>query len=144
MRICFDMDGTLANLYAVENWLPMLRAENPKPYTDATVLLNMNMLARKLNQLQKQGHEIVIISWLAKFSSTDYDKAVTAAKLAWLKKHLGSVKFDEIHIVKYGTPKSLFCNSSTDVLFDDEKSNRDNWDGIAYDVQNILEILAMM
>ena len=23
--IYFDMDGTIANLYAVENWLPMLR-----------------------------------------------------------------------------------------------------------------------
>ena len=24
--IYFDMDGPIANLYAVENWLPMLRA----------------------------------------------------------------------------------------------------------------------
>ena len=31
MTIWFDMDGTISDLYAVENWLPMLRAENPKP-----------------------------------------------------------------------------------------------------------------
>ena len=30
--ICFDMDGTIADLYAVENWLPMLRAFDPTPY----------------------------------------------------------------------------------------------------------------
>ena len=30
--ICFDMDGTIANLYGVHNWLEMLRAEDPTPY----------------------------------------------------------------------------------------------------------------
>ena len=28
MRICFDMDGTIANLYGVENWLEYLIAED--------------------------------------------------------------------------------------------------------------------
>ena len=144
MRICFDMDGTLANLYAVENWLPMLRAENPKPYIDATTLLNMNMLARKLNKLQAEGHKIVVISWLAKFSTEEYDAKVTEAKKAWLKKHLGSVKFDEINIVKYGTPKSNFCVSENDILFDDEQPNRENWNGKAYDVHNIIQVLSAL
>ena len=31
MMIWFDMDGTIANLYGVENWLPMLRAYDPTP-----------------------------------------------------------------------------------------------------------------
>ena len=144
MRICFDMDGTLANLYAVENWLPMLRAEDPKPYAEAAVLLNMNVLARKLNKLQKMGNEIVIISWLSKCGSEAYNEAVTEVKKAWLKKHLGSVNFNEINIVKYGTPKSNFCKSADDVLFDDEKPNRDNWLGKAYNVNNILEVLATL
>ena len=144
MRICFDMDGTIANLYGVENWLECLMAEDVKPYREAKVLLNMNSLARKLNKLQKMGNEIVVISWLSKFGSAEYDKAVTETKKAWLKKHLGSVQFDEINIVKYGTPKSLFCKSPADVLFDDEKPNRDNWLGNAYDVNNILEVLASL
>ena len=144
MRICFDMDGTIANLYGVEGWLENLIAEDVRPYREASVLLNMNSLARKLNKLQREGHEIVIVSWLSKSGSDSYNAAVTATKKAWLKKHLGSVKFDEINIVKYGTPKSLFCKSPVDVLFDDEKPNRDNWNGIAYDVQNILEVLATL
>lgn len=141
MRICFDMDGTIANLYGVEGWLDNLIAEDVRPYREAEVLLNMNSLARKLNKLQKQGHEIVVISWLSKCGSAEYDARVTDTKKAWLKKHLGSVKFDEINIVKYGTPKSNFCKSSEDVLFDDEKQNRDNWTGKAYNVQNIMEVL---
>ena len=66
MRICFDMDGTIANLYGVENWLDYLINKDTYPYTNAKVLLNMNTLARYLNRLQKQGFEIGIISWLAK------------------------------------------------------------------------------
>lgn len=141
MRICFDMDGTIANLYHVPNWLESLIAEDVRPYREAEVMVNMNNLARKLNKLQKQGHEIVVISWLSKCGSDSYNEAVTETKKAWLRKHLGSVKFDEINIVKYGTPKSLFCKSAEDVLFDDEKPNRENWNGKAYDVQNILEVL---
>ena len=141
MRICFDMDGTIADLYSVENWLSDLRAENTRPYKEAKVMVNMNSLAKALNKLQKEGHEIVVISWLSKCGSAEYDKAVAEVKKAWLRKHLGSVKFDEINIVKYGTPKSLFCKSSADVLFDDEEPNRNNWNGKAYDVNNILEVL---
>ena len=141
MRICFDMDGTIANLYGVENWLEYLIAENVKPYAEAEVMLNMNSLARILNKLQKQGNEIVIISWLSKCGSPDYNKAVTKAKKAWLKKHLGSVKFNEINIVKYGYNKSHFCNSAEDILFDDEEKNRNDWTGKAYNVNNILEVL---
>ena len=141
MRICFDMDGTIADLYRVSNWLENLIAEDVRPYREAEVMVNMNSLARKLNKLQKQGHEIVVISWLSKCGSDSYNEAVTETKKAWLKKHLGSVKFDEINIVKYGTPKSLFCKSAEDVLFDDEKPNRENWNGKAYDVKNILEVL---
>ena len=142
MRICFDMDGTIANLYGVEGWLENLIAEDVRPYREAEVLLNMNSLARKLNKLQKQGHEIVVISWLSKCGSENYNKAVTEVKKAWLKKHLGSVRFDEVNIVKYGTPKSLFCKSENDILFDDEEQNRTDWTGKAYNVNNILEVLA--
>ena len=141
MRICFDMDGTIANLYGVEGWLENLIAEDVRPYREAEVLLNMNSLARVLNRLQREGNEIVVISWLSKCGSDNYNNAVTETKKAWLKKHLGSVKFDEINIVKYGTPKSQFCKSSVDILFDDEEQNRNNWTGKAYNVQNILETL---
>ena len=125
MRICFDMDGTIANLYGVEGWLENLINEDVRPYREAEVLLNMNVLARRLN----------------KCGSENYNKAVTETKKAWLRKHLGSVKFDEINIVKYGTNKAQFAKSENDILFDDEKPNRDGWTGKAYDVNNILEVL---
>lgn len=141
MRICFDMDGTIANLYGVENWLAMIINHDATPYKEAETLINMNSLARLLNKLQRIGYEVGIISWLAKGSTTEYDKEVTAAKKAWLEKHLKSVHFDFIEIVPYGTDKNIVCKDTLDILFDDEERNRKNWNGMAYDVDNIIEIL---
>lgn len=141
MTIWFDMDGTLADLYGVENWLPMLRASDPTPYLVARPLVNLSALARMLNKLQKQGYEIGVISWTSKTGTPDYNAAVTAAKYAWLSKHLPSVDFDEIHVVPYGTPKQVFAHSDNDILFDDEAKNRENWTGLALDVTDIIGAL---
>lgn len=141
MKICFDMDGTIANLYGVANWLDYILAEDVTPYKEAAVMINMNALARRLNNLQRKGYEIGIISWTAKNGSDWYNKAVGDAKREWLKKHLGSVNFDFIAIVPYGENKSNFASDADDILFDDEQQNRDNWRGVAYDVHNILEVL---
>lgn len=141
MRICFDMDGTIADLYGVDNWLEKLIAYDESPYLFAKTLLNMSVLARMLNKLQKNGYEIGIISWLSKNSTSDYNERVAAAKQAWLKRHLKSVQFDFITIVDYGTDKNIVRMNDNDILFDDELKNRENWGGIAYDVSNIIEIL---
>lgn len=140
--IYFDMDGTIANFYGVDGWLDCLLASNPYPYAQAKPLFNFSAFARQLHRLQKLGYEIGIVSWLAKNSTEDFDRVVTETKIAWLKKHLPSVEFDEIKIVKYGTPKSTVVNNSVNgFLFDDEERNRTEWGENAFDVFNILEIL---
>ena len=139
--IYFDMDGTIADLYGVENWLDYLIAGKTKPYREAKPLVDMRKLARLLNNLQEQGWTIGIISWLAKSGSDEYGDKVAKAKEKWLAKHLGSVQFDEIKIVPYGTPKQHSVDFPAGILFDDEKPNRENWAGVAYDVTNILETL---
>ena len=141
ITINFDMDGTLANFYGVENWLAMLEAEDTTPYAEAIPLLRLSALAKRLNNLQKQGYQLAVISWLSKNGSDAYNEAVTAVKLNWLKKHLPSVNWDRITIVPYGTPKQNFCSNPLDILFDDEERNRNNWTGRAFDVENIMEIL---
>ena len=141
ITINFDMDGTLANFYGVENWLAMLEAEDTTPYAEAIPLLRLSALAKRLNNLQKQGYQLAVISWLSKNGSDAYNEAVTADKLNWLKKHLPSENWDRITIVPYGTPKQNFCENPLDILFDDEAKNRDNWTGRAFDVENIMEIL---
>ena len=139
--IFFDMDGTIANLYAVDNWLEMLRNFDETPYKNAQVMLNMSLLARLLNRARHIGYRIEVISWLSKCPNDEYDIKVTKAKLEWLNEHLTSVKWDEINIVAYGTPKSNFIHSDEDILFDDEKPNRENWQGVAYEPTEIIRVL---
>lgn len=137
--IWFDMDGTLANLYAVEGWLADIRSENVRPYAVAKPMLNFSLLARLLNRLQADGWKLGIISWTAKNGSEVYNLAVEMAKRAWLAQHLPSVEWDEIRVVRYGTDKLTATGGG--ILFDDEEPNRNTWGDGAYDPQYIVEIL---
>lgn len=137
-EINFDMDGTIANFYGVDGWLDYLMNKDVTPYKEAKPLINFSALARVLNRLQRNGYKICVISWLAKINDSDFNKEITKVKVEWLAKHLPSVAWDKITIVPYGTPKSTCGNG---ILFDDEENNRNEWAGIAYDVNNIIEIL---
>ena len=64
--ICFDMDGTIADLYRVPNWLARLRQFDPTPYQVAEPMWNMDELALVLMQLQAKGVQICITTWLSK------------------------------------------------------------------------------
>lgn len=138
-EVWFDLDGTLANLYAVENWLDYLIDEDVFPYAEAAVMLNFSLLARLLNRLQNSGWKIGIVSWTSKNGSESYNLAVEMAKRAWLAQHLPSVEWDEIRIVRYGTNKYIECGGG--ILFDDEEQNREAWEDEAYEPSQILEVL---
>lgn len=139
--IYFDMDGTIASLYEVEGWLDDLIASKTRPYDQAPVMHNMSLLARLLHKVQRNGYQVGIISWLSKSGTDAYNQEVAQSKRKWLEKHLPSVQFDEIHIIRYGTPKSSVA-SSFGILFDDEERNRLEWDkGNAYAPEKIFEIL---
>lgn len=125
--IYFDMDGTIADLYGVENWLSYLEAEDTTPYDVAKGIVNLNQFARLVNALQKNGYRIGIISWTSKCGTPAYNKAVEISKRKWLAKHLASVKFDEINVIPYGTPKRTVATTESAMLFDDEDKNINAW-----------------
>ena len=139
--IYFDMDGTIANLYGVDGWLDMLINEEVTPYAKATPLVRLCTLAMMLNRLQKNGWHIGIVSWLAKNGSDEYNQRVAETKVEWLVNHMPSVKWNEVQIVEYGTPKESVVDMPMGILFDDEENNRTNWVGKAYDERKILEVL---
>lgn len=141
-RINFDMDGTLADFYGVENWLDYLLNGQTKPYREARPMHNMRRLNRALNQLQANGWEINIVSWLSRGGSKEYGERITKAKENWLRRHMGSVIFDNIIIVDYGTEKYTLSDG---ILFDDEEHNRKEWEKIngntAFSPEKIFEVL---
>ena len=141
--IYFDMDGTIANLYAVENWLEKLRVENPSPYKDAEPMVEVEEFQILLAILQNRGVRIGIVSWLAKDSSKSYDKLVRNAKKDWLREMFPEIQFDEMHFVKYGTRKDYIVKDKFGIIFDDDERVRDNWRGLPINpnTQDILEKL---
>ena len=125
--LVFDMDGTIADLYGVDNWLSAIRTEKSYPYEIAKPLYDMDSLDELLKIFKGCGWRIVVTSWLAKDSSAEYDERVRKAKLEWLKRY--EFPYDEIHLIKYGTTKANATRrmGGFQVLIDDNEKIRKGW-----------------
>ena len=128
--VCFDMDGTIADLYAVEGWLPMLRSENPTPYRMAEPMWDMAELTEVLLAVMAVGIEVRIVTWLSKDSSEEYKNEVRLAKREWLAEQ--NFPFDHFHGVQYGATKAdsvrrYLAEGETAILIDDNDRVREGW-----------------
>lgn len=128
--ICFDMDGTIADLYGVKGWLEMLRNENTMPYTEAEPMWNAEILNATLAALQAKGIEIRVITWLSKDSTEDYKDRTREAKKEWLADN--AFPYDHFHGVKYGATKAdsirkYLAEGETAILIDDNNKVRSGW-----------------
>jgi len=146
--ICFDMDGTIADLYAVPDWLDKLRAGDASPYVEAAPMYDMKALREVLLKLIDKGYEIRIISWLSKDSTEEYKTAVRKAKREWLAKY--NFPADKCHFIAYGRTKADCIRHIADApafLIDDNKKVRDGWhlgESIDPAEVNLLEVLSAL
>lgn len=126
--IVFDMDGTLADLYSVENWLGYLQRKDATPYRIAKPIYDADTLNILFDALRGFGYQIVVTSWLARESDRDFDNRIRSAKYNWIRKQ--GLHFDDIHIVKYGTQKANVTreDETYQILVDDEERNLNSWD----------------
>ena len=146
-ELCFDLDGTLVDLYGVPNWLEKIRSYDPTPYQTAEPLVNMAELGCLLRSLQNCGINIAVITWLSKEPNKQYDDEVRKAKRAWLKSY--GFPFNSLRCVAYGTPKhkieaARLAADEEALIFDDDARVRRDWDlGGAIDptTTNILDVL---
>lgn len=146
--ICFDMDGTIADLYGVKGWLEMLRNENPTPYEVAEPIWNTEALNAILMALQAKGIEIRIVTWLSKDSTEEYKTATREAKKDWLADN--AFPYDHFHGVKYGATKAdsirkYLAEGETAILIDDNDKVRRGWhmgEAINPTTTDIIEYLA--
>ena len=127
--LVFDMDGTIADLYGVDGWLEMIRAEQTFPYETASAMWDMITLADVLNELKKDGWLVVVTTWTAKGGSKIYNKETAKAKKAWLDSF--NFPYDEFHAVKYGRTKldSTRKHGGFQILIDDNEKIRKGWTG---------------
>lgn len=126
--LVFDMDGTIADLYGVDNWLDDLENEKTRPFDVAEPLYDMEILNEILLFLKLQGWRIVVTTWLSKTGSQEYNNLVRESKLAWLDKY--NFPYDEVHLIKYGTTKASCTRHfgrGMQILFDDNAEVRKGW-----------------
>lgn len=124
--VYFDMDGTIADLYGVEDWEHKLVTHDVTPYQEAAPLVDMAELNKVCEQLKNIGVVIGVISWLAIGSNKIFDKKTREAKREWIKNNLPCA--DEIHLIKYGSPKHHACKIKDDaIIVDDSKVVRAKW-----------------
>ena len=143
--IYLDMDGTISDLYSVQDWEPKLRSYDPSPYTEAKPMYNMRILNTILEEIAAKGITIGVISWLAMGSTKEYDKQVRKAKKDWLAKYLPAAT--EIHIIKYGYSKKKAAKIKDSILIDDNTGVRAAWRGETIDasediLHSLLKILS--
>lgn len=126
LTLIFDMDGTIADLYKVENWLAKLRKFDPSPYTEATLMVQG--VAEAIAKVRNAGAEVKVVSWLSKESNASYDKEVRKAKHEWLKAQ--GIEVDSVRCVPYGKQKAYYRNpDNINILFDDNAEVRESFEG---------------
>lgn len=130
ITLCFDMDGTLADLYGYPEWLAELRGFSATPYRLAEPLWNMAELNEVLEELRNVGVIIDIITWFSKESNRDYDLATRQAKLDWLADY--DMPIDHFHGTKYGRTKAdcvrkYIGENDEAILIDDNAKIRKGW-----------------
>ena len=149
-KICFDMDGTIADLYGVKDWLNRLESKDFEVYADAAPMCDMPTTTALLNDISKKGVEINVISWASKTATKEEIQKIAEVKNAWLKAH--NFECNNVYVVPYGTDKATYVKDTLDygekaLLFDDDERVRNSWNiGQALDptkikIENILKII---
>lgn len=102
-KIYFDLDGTLYDLYSVENWLEKLQNEKENVFLEGRLLINYNEFMECINHLIECGYSFGVITWLPMQASPEYEEICRKEKIKWINEHLSFIT--EINIAPYGIPK---------------------------------------
>lgn len=128
LTLIFDMDGTIASLYDVEDWLSKLCKYDPSPYTEAALMVAG--VGEAITKAREAGVTVKVVSWLSKESTPDYDKQVRKAKRDWLAAQ--GIEVDSVRCIPYGTQKAYYRDPDPDtinILFDDNAEVRESFEG---------------
>ena len=124
-RVYLDMDGTIADLYGIENWLSRLHASDENIFLECKPMISENDL---LKHFPEDKYTISILSMTPLGASEEYCANVTAQKNKWLDVHFP--KLTKRIYKAYGHNKNL-KNSANAILIDDSEPIRNSWEGIA-------------
>ena len=125
----FDLDGTVYDLYNMENWLERIQKEDPNVFLDGNAIYSKPQMEIMAETLQKAGYEIGVITWLPMNASVEYMIDCISTKRQWVKENMPFVDGRDFHALPYGTPKqnARIKKRREMLLFDDNNEVREMW-----------------
>ena len=145
IKVYFDLDGTVYDLYGLPDWLQKFRNEEPGVFIDGAPLVDLKKLKELCFSLMCSGVRFGVISWLPMGASEEYSRVCELEKKSWIELNLPFVS--EVYIQEYGTPKQYAPSKRAKRMFliDDSLEVRKMWEtesqrkGI--DAKNIFKFL---
>lgn len=129
VKIYFDMDGTVFDLYGKQNWLEMLRNEVEGAFIgDWIPEINKTRFKGAVDILLENGVQFGVITWLPMQASPEYEQICTAEKRRWVAENLPFVT--EFNCVSYGIPKQDCIQKRAQKIFliDDNEEICKTWE----------------
>lgn len=120
VKIYFDLDGTLFDLYGKKDWLTYLEDEIPGAFKgDFLPSIDVNRLYDIMKSLAINGVQFEVITWLPRGASPEYSEICKIEKIEWVKQYVPFVT--DIHCIPYGTPKqyAIQKRAKSNILIDD-------------------------
>jgi len=124
-QVYLDMDGTIADLYGMENWLERLKSEDKTIFEECEPITTEEKLFEVFPQ---EKYNITILSMTPLGATKEYCENVERQKDNWLDKFFPNLT-KRIYMA-YGNNKNL-KNSQNHILVDDNEKIRENFRGIA-------------
>ena len=134
--IWFDMDGTIAELYKVKNWLSDLRSNDWSVYDRCLPRAHYERINAAIEALIENGWQVGVITWASK--GIDFGgelNAISDIKFEWLCRFFPALADGRFACIPYGYDKGQFMLEMYDdynpydisYLVDDNKEVRAAW-----------------
>ena len=118
IKIYFDLDGTVYDLFGVPNWLEKLNTEDVSVYSEGSSLF-ANDFYKVVSALMRYGVRFGVITWGSMTATPEFAEQTREVKLNWVQENLPFV--ETFVYQEYGTPKQQAIKNRTknDILIDD-------------------------
>ena len=82
-KIFFDLDGTLYDLYNIENWLDSLQNEDATVFERGNFIGNYDEFIAIVKELMFKGYTFGVISWLPMYATPEFENECAEVKRKW-------------------------------------------------------------
>ena len=126
-KIYFDMDGTVAGLYRLPDWLECLRNEVSGTFLRCEPLFEQKDFYPIVEKLLLNGVKFGVITWLPMQATDEYQAICTEEKRKWCEDWMPFI--ETFAAQPYGIDKSLAITKhfKTEYLIDDNKEVCQRW-----------------